>query len=59
VFTAVQIGSSTGLDRERGADGALGIVLVRDRRPKTAITASPMNASHRAAVPLDLFLSRA
>ena len=30
---------------ERGPDGALGIVLVRDGVPQTAITASPMNFS--------------
>jgi hypothetical protein len=30
-------------DRQRGPDGALGIVLVRDGAPKIAITASPTN----------------
>jgi hypothetical protein len=32
-------------DRKRGADRPLGVVLVRDGAPKTAITASPMNFS--------------
>ena len=30
---------------ERGANGALGVVLVRDGAPKSAMTASPMNFS--------------
>ena len=34
-----------GDELERGAHRALGVVLLRDGRPETAITASPMNFS--------------
>ena len=44
VLAVAQFGDGVA-DGQRGPDGALRIVLVRDRSPKTAITSSPMNFS--------------
>ena len=43
------------VNRERGADGALGVVLVRDRRAKQREDAVPGQLRERAAEALDLF----